>query len=484
MVALLVIADVLKKEEGKVLFLAPTKPLVEQHASFLQKNLIGKRIAMMTGEKSPRKRKEEWMEGEIIVSTPQVVANDLEQKRIDLGGVKLIVFDEAHRAVGKYSYVTIASAYASQHGLVMGMTASPGASKEKIAGVCKNLGIENIEVRTESDDDVSSYVYDIDMEWVEVEVPDQLREVAAILRHLYDSFIKQLVSMRVMSAKRPPTIMYLLEVNKSLQARLRSGGNRGYIFRALSIQAMAMKIGHAVELAETQGLTALTTYIGALKQEAASSKGSKASRSIISSPDFARADSLLEGMKGEHPKIPRVMHIISHQLQIKPDSRILVFTNFRDSCEMVTNHLAKVDGVKVSKLVGQTDRGNDKGLRQKEQVEVLSRLRKRDVNVVVATCVGEEGLDIEDTDLVIFYEPVPSAIRSIQRRGRTGRSSIGRVVIFITRGTKDETSVYSSTRKEKAMRKNLFRVKKELDAKSSSKAIVKSQNGQCAITDF
>ena len=115
-------------------------------------------------------------------------------------------------------------------------------------------------------------------------------------------------------------------------------------------------------------------------------------------------------------------YIVSNQLQVKPDSRVLVFTQYRDTCDMVTNLLSRIEGARVTKLIGQSGRGSDKGLRQKEQIGVLQRFRDGEFNVVVATSVGEEGLDVANTDLVIFYEPVPSEIRSIQRRGRTGRS--------------------------------------------------------------
>jgi ERCC4-related helicase len=80
-VALLVIAEVLNRKKGKVLFLAPTKPLVEQHAAFLGQNLLNNKIALMTGEKKPKERQELWASNEVIVSTPQVIANDLKKTR-------------------------------------------------------------------------------------------------------------------------------------------------------------------------------------------------------------------------------------------------------------------------------------------------------------------------------------------------------------------------------------------------------------------
>jgi Fanconi anemia group M protein len=178
----------------------------------------------------------------------------------------------------------------------------------------------------------------------------------------------------------------------------------------------------------------------------------------------------MAGATETHPKVPLIRELVRSQLELKVDSKVMVFTNYRDSCETVSRCLAQVDGARVSKLIGQTDRDNDRGQNQKEQVEVLSRLRSGDINTVVATCVGEEGLDVANTDLVVFYEPVPSEIRSIQRRGRTGRSRPGRVVVLVTRGTSDEPYLVAASRKEQAMRRNLIKVKQEWTARPEERA--------------
>ena len=205
-VALLVIAELLDHKKGKVLFLAPTKPLVEQHAAFLGQNLLAKKIALMTGEKKPKDRQELWADNDVIVSTPQVIANDLRNKRIDLNGFDLEYSTRHTVPWASTHYVAVAEAYRSVHGSVMGMTASPGASKDKIMEVCTNLGIRNIEVRSKSDPDVVRYVHDVEIDWVKVEVPEQTREVAAVLRSLFDSYVQQLVKMGCMTSKRhqPP----------------------------------------------------------------------------------------------------------------------------------------------------------------------------------------------------------------------------------------------------------------------------------------
>jgi len=461
-VAAMVIAEVLHRKGGKVLFLAPTRPLVEQHRRTLEAMIEGKRIGMMTGEVDPMERELIFLENDIIASTPQVVANDLKHGRMDLKDVRLIIFDEAHRAVGNYAYVAVAKEYMEHDGLVLGMTASPGSDKEKIKEVCQNLNIKEIEVRTERDKDVAKYVQSIRMDWVEVELPPEMRRIAAIIQSLYEAYLKELVALNVVDKDRVLNKRYLLEMASLWQARLRGGEKTRSLYKAISVQAKAVKVEHAMDLVETQGMSSLRAYLKRIQDEASSEVGSKASREIVASAQFQDIIEMTEAVRAEHPKLSRVMGVIARQLSDSPSSKILVFTHYRDTCELMTNKLSRVEGAKVAKLVGQSDRKGEKGQRQKEQVGVLERFRQGEFNVLVATSVGEEGLDIASTDLVVFYEPVPSEIRSIQRRGRTGRSRAGKVIIFITKGTRDEAYYYSSMNKEKAMRRRLETMKSEL----------------------
>ena len=489
-IALRVIAEVLSKKGGKALFLAPTKPLVEQHACFLREHLVGKKVAVMTGEVAPEERELLWLENDVIASTPQVIANDLRNERVSLQKVKLIIFDEAHRAVGSYAYVSVAAEFGQNPGLVLGMTASPGSSGSRIKEVCKNLGIEHIEVRSESDPDVVKYVHDIQTDFVEVEVPLEMKRIIFVLRNLYDEYVSQLTRFGVVDKKRPMTRKYLLEIGNSLQARSRGGEKHRNLFQAMSFQAMAIKVDHALEMAETQGATALRNYLKGLGEEAASGEGSKASRTIAASAQFIKVQQMLLALKVEHPKLAKVMTIVSRQVHEAPESRIIVFTHFRDTADLMASKLATVDGARVVKLVGQSKHSGEKGLRQKEQVGVLDQFRSGEFNVLVATSVGEEGLDVASTDLVIFYEPVPSEIRSIQRRGRTGRKRSGRVVVLVTKGTRDEAYAYASSNKERAMKRGLFQIQKGMDREKmvaspeNEPGAQESKKGQRSLSDF
>ncbi|HVO77493.1 MAG TPA: helicase-related protein [Methanomassiliicoccales archaeon] len=484
-IALLVIADVLQKKGGKVLFLAPTKPLVEQHACSLGDKLEGKKVGVMTGEVSPEERALVFRENDVIASTPQVVANDVRHENYSLREVSLIIFDEAHRAVGDYAYVTIGKEYQAFNGLVLGMTASPGSSGSKIKEVCANLGIEKIEVRSETDPDVAKYMHEIQMDWVEVDVPQEMKRVIFHLNAMHDSYLKELIRLGVMDQKRPPNTKYLLEIGQTLQRRYRSGERHKNLFAAMSVQAMALKIGHALELAETQGVTALKLYMEKLQSEATSKDGTKAARMISHSPDFITALNLVERMKFEHPKLAKVMTIVSRTVNEAPGSKIMVFTHYRDTCDLVAQKLSEIDGAKVTKLVGQADHTGEKGLKQKEQVGVLQKFREGEYNVLVATSVGEEGLDVASTDLVIFYEPVASEIRSIQRRGRTGRMRSGRVVVLVTRGTRDEAYLYAAMNKERAMKKGIASIQRHMRVEETVEERQKEEKkGQTQLFDF
>jgi len=446
-------------EKGKVLFLAPTKPLVEQHATFLARVLKDESlVTMMTGETPPEKRAASFERARIVTSTPQVIENDLLSRRIDLKNVSLVIFDEAHRATGNYAYVYIAERYMREGAdpLVLGITASPGSQSEKIAEICTNLGIKKIQTRTENDPDVAPFVHQREIEWVKVIVPEELLKIRTEIEDILKSRIDDLNLLGVSPARIDPRASK--KELLGLQAVLMSSAKRqadAATFKGISVMAEILKLQHAVELAETQGNEALLRYFQRLQGEALSRSGSKASRRIMQDPRFRQAMNALQETKVEHPKPAAVRKILQDQISAKPDSRIMVFTNYRDTASSLLKYLKDDPAIKAVRFVGQSSREEDLGLSQKKQAEILQKFRAGEFNVLIATSVGEEGIDIPSTDLVLFYEPVPSEIRSIQRKGRTGRARAGRGVVLMAKGTRDEAYYWISDRKEKTMQKQM-----------------------------
>jgi len=459
-VAAMVIAETLRRRGGKVLFLAPTKPLVEQHAASMRDMLVVDRIALFTGEATaPEDRELLWRENKIIVSTPQVIRNDLRSERFALDDVSLIVFDEAHRAVGDYAYVDVAKSYKEVPGrVVLGMTASPGSSAEKILEVCENLGIKSVEIRTEYDPDVVPYLHDLVIEPIRVEAPDVSKEIRGLLQTVFDAQVERLKKIGFLAGKPKVSLKDLLAAGNEARKRLDSGIRDGRLYGAMTAQAIAMKANHAIELAETQGLGSVRSYFERMETEARS----KADVQFLKHAKVQEAIKLARESDVEHPKLSKTAWVVREQFLKKPDSKVIVFAHYRETADRVTQALARIPGIRPMRFVGQASRGEDIGLSQKEQVEILERFKGGEVNVIVATSIGEEGLDIPQVDLVVFYEPVPSEIRTIQRRGRTGRSAAGRVVMLVTKDTRDEAYFYSARRKERKMHEELDRLRKEL----------------------
>ncbi len=459
-IAARVIAEMLRQRGGRVLFLAPTKPLVEQHAARLKEFLVVDRVALFTGEVTPPEERELlWRENKIVASTPQVIRNDLREGRFGLEDVSLLVFDEAHRAVGNYAYVDVARAYKEvAGGLVLGMTASPGSEVEKILEVCTNLGIAAVEIRTEYDPDVLPYVHDIDVQRVVVEPTEAAREIRARLETVLQEMIERLKSCGFLAGVPKPTTKDLLRAGEEIRRRLDSGERHGTVYTAATAQAIAMKVNHAIELVETQGMEAFRSYL----ERAERNERSRADRQFLKNPKVVEARDLAGRETAEHPKVKKVMWTVREQFLRNPGSRVIVFTHYRDTSDLVVRELAALPGVRPVRFVGQATRDGDVGLKQREQVEMIARFKAGDHNVLVCTSVGEEGLDIPATDLVVFYEPIPSEIRTIQRRGRTGRTRAGRVIVLVTKDTRDEAYFYSSRRKERKMHQELETLRRAL----------------------
>ena len=473
-IALFVIVSRLQRFGGKALILSPTKPLVDQHAAFFKKvmSLPEEEILAFTGSIAPAEREKLWIQGKLIVSTPQVIENDLLTKRISLEDVSHITFDEAHRAVGNYAYTFIAEKYfeSAKNPHVLGITASPGSSDEKIFEVCQALHIENVAVKNEKDRDVRPYVQEKEMEWLSVQLPAEMAEIRGYLEKILDDRLGTIRELGFSTGSgKYISKKDLLLLQKKLQGEIRIGGDPA-IFSAMSVVAEMMKVNHAVEMVETQGLETLRKYLEKLDAEASSKNASKAAKRLMDDLYMRKALYRAKECDVEHPKLELSRRIVSEQLKEKPESRAIVFTNYRDTAEIVANALSEVPGIVPIRFVGQGSRQKDKGLTQKQQVEILDKFRAGEYNVLVATSVAEEGLDIPSTDLVLLYEPVPSEIRSIQRKGRTGRQHKGRVVVLVTKGTRDEAYHWSSKNKEKKMLSSMQGLEAVLGTRSSKKS--------------
>lgn len=457
-ISAIVAADVLYNyRDAKALVMAPTRPLVMQHRNTFMRlmKLREKDTVLLTGETPPEYRRAVW-EGEarVVFSTPQVVRNDLLEHRLSFEKYGLLVFDECHRAVKEYAYTDIAESYFSQamYPLVLGMTASPGSELSRVLEVCRNLYIEAIEYRSEEDPDVKPYIHSIDVEWRRVNLPSEYLEIESHIRSMLDRRLNWLYSAGVIKRRSEyVTRKSLVEAGDELRFMLEESieEERGKIFTAIMNQSLALTLFHMVELLETQGLWTLRAFLDKVTLE----KGEKRSYAVlVNDPEYMRLRGFVDTYAIEHPKLVLLRKIVGDQLRTKPSSRMLVFTQYRDTATHLVSELSTVQGVRVERFVGQASKLMDKGLTQEEQAERIRMLEEGELNVLVATSIAEEGLDIPAVEHVVFYEPIPSEIRYIQRRGRTGRKSPGKVTILAANDSLDMIYLYASRRRTERMR--------------------------------
>ena len=336
------------------------------------------------------------------------------------------------------------------------MTASPGYISQHILAVCKNLGIQRVDIRTIDDEDVRPYVYGSTIEWELIDLPPEFIKIKQALMEVLETHVKGLQKYGFLKRRKAAAVTKseLLRVQKEAQAR--------YLFNVLINQAAAIKVEHALELLLTQGITPLNKYFSRLQAKAKNKERSGADRILLRNPKFADAMLYAMDCRLEHPKIDKLIRVVRRQFEEKPASSIIVFTHYRGTSEKVVDLLSKREGIRPVRIIGQAIKKEDKELSQKEQVKILEEFRQKTYNVLVATSVAEEGLDIPSTDMVVFYEPIPSEIRTIQRGGRTGRAFPRKVIILIAKTTKDEAYYWSTKRKEDRMKRNIEKLKKGL----------------------
>jgi len=459
-VSLLVTAERLSSVGGKILFLAPTKPLVQQHAEFYREalDMRDEEVVVFTGEIRPADRADRWADARVVIATPQVVENDLVGSRISLANVTHLTFDECHRATGEYAYVYIAERYHddADDPLVTGMSASPGGDKESILTVCRNLGLEEVEVMTEGDADVATYTHDTSVEWERIELPEEILGIRDALNEVIKDRLQKLKSLGVTNTTQPDVSQKQLNrMRGKLQELMDADKSEGY--KGMSTHAEVMKLRRAVELVETQSVESVRRYFERQRNAARSSGASKASQRLVAEPKVREAMRLAESFDGTHPKFSRARILLAQTLGIEGGERVIVFTESRDTAEALTDFLSA--SFDTRRFVGQGDKETSEGMTQTEQQDALDAFRSGEFEVLVSTSVAEEGLDVPEVDLVLFFEPVPTAIRSIQRKGRTGRQAEGRVVVLLAEDTRDEAYYWISKRREDEMESELRELK-------------------------
>ena len=458
LIAIFAMANALQKGK-KALILAPTKPLSEQHYESITRllNVDKEQLLLVTGSITGAKRAALEDKARVIAATPQTISNDLKSARLSLEDFGVVVFDECHRAVGRYAYTHIADECKERGVQLIGLTASPGSNRKKIDAIVDALGIGGIEIRISSDPDVEPYVQGKNIETLYVDkspaIESALRAISPVINeHLLRLYQKGLSYSPRFDRLPKGRILEIGEHINKLQAK-------NYKFAAMLDFVYVLNLAHAHDLLSSEGLFPFADYFDALEKR---EKRSRAVNSILANEGVVSAIRIVkEAMERgeEHPKMFKVIELLNDNFRNK---NAIVFTQYRSTAKRLTT-LMNSNGIPAALFVGKKE-----GVTQSEQQRTINDFRDGKFRVLVATSIAEEGLDIPSVDVVVFYEPIPSEIRNIQRRGRAGRMKFGEVAIMVARNTKDETYLMISRMREKKMKDIVARIKKQLDSQNGA----------------
>jgi len=463
-IAELVTAELLHRHPGcRILVMAPTKPLVLQHRqSFLKHlNVSEEEAVALTGESGDSFRKSMWENpsAKLVFSTPQTAFNDYGRGWVRLEEFALLVFDECHRSRSRYAYTRLASEYVRTcpWPRILALTASPGSDEDKVMEVVRNLWVEKVVWRTEEHEEVAGYIPGVKVDWAKVTLPREYEEIRAAIKEAIENRVRQLQRYGVV---RVP----LQNVNRAVlvqaMGRLRTeidSGIKGQNMHYMALISEILSLYHALELIESQHVYSLRQYLREVKGSELRSH-----RMLSKSEDFHRIASLAEKCTVDHPKIGALLNKLSEHFRENPEDRVMVFANIRNTAEVIAWRLNQL-GYRAKMFVGKGEGKEGPKMSQEEQMRVLKAFREGEFNILVATSIGEEGLDIPECGYVIFYEPAISGIRYIQRRGRTGRRLPGKVTILLTEKTVDEYYFSEGYRRAKKMAKLLEKTAKKLE---------------------
>ncbi|KPV72543.1 uncharacterized protein RHOBADRAFT_39117, partial [Rhodotorula graminis WP1] len=435
---------------GKVLFLAPTRPLVTQQikachyiAGIPQNDCIE-----LTGGTPAKLRSVGWLTKRVIYSTPQTVERDLAKGRLDPRDVTCIVVDEAHRASGDYSYCGVVRYMMCRnpHFRVLALTATPGSRGEAVQEVIDNLHIGRIEVRADDSLDIRQYVHKKSFDLCVLPLGPQLGALRDKWAGLMKQYIQPLYASRLLWSQdavmlSPFAVQQAYQKINQLPGGRKDNGKFFPMIKTLAMMARAME--YLVVQSVTSFLSIVKDVEGAGSKNLVNSSGF---REVLRDTDALRSRAGYVG----HPKMEKlrsmcIEHFTNAQHERdeytgeRRETRVMIFCNFRAVVEEIVECLnTQRPLIKATPFVGQASSKGSKGKSQKEQLETIRKFKRGDYNVLVATSIGEEGLDIGEIDLIVCYEANKSPIRMLQRVGRTGRARDGHIIVLMAEGREEK----------------------------------------------
>jgi ATP-dependent DNA helicase MPH1 len=463
-------------QDSQIVFVAPTKPLVSQQVSACLDIAGIPRSAstMLTGGAAPGIRAEEWKAKRVFFMTPQTLMNDLKTGIADPKRIVLLVVDEAHRATGAYAYVEVVKFLRRYNNSfrVLALTATPGSTVESVQEVIDGLDIARVEIRTENSIDIRDYVHDRNIEIEIFENSEEMIFCMDLMSATLKPLLEQLHTLNAYWGRDPMGLTAYGLTKARQQWMLSEAGRNAHMGVKAKINAIfnvLASLAHAIDLLKYHGIVPFYKHVSHWKSggEGKKSGGGKYEKQVTQHESFKKLIGHVEPWSKNpefigHPKLEYLKSVILNHFMDRgegketadgtsqPATRVMIFVHFRDSAEEVTRVLKRYEPmIRPHVFNGQSSAKGSEGMDQKTQLKIIEQFKKGTYNTIVATSIGEEGLDIGEVDLIVCYDSSASPIRMLQRMGRTGRKRAGNITLLLMKGKEEDSYVKAKDNYEK-----------------------------------
>ncbi|XP_016109943.1 Fanconi anemia group M protein [Sinocyclocheilus grahami] len=396
---------------SKIVFMAPTKPLVAQQIQACH-GVMGipqEHMAELTGSTAAQQRRELWRAKRVFFLTPQVMVNDLSRNSCPAAHVRCVVIDEAHKATGNHAYCQVIRELSNQtqQFRVLALSATPGGDLKAVQQVISNLLISHIELRSEDSPDVQTHVHQRSLEKIVVPPGETLAQYQTRYLQVLEKFTSRLTQMRLLNQRdlRSFTKYQIILAREQFRRNPPphiQGPQQGVIEGDFSI---CISLYHGYELLQQMGVRSLFLFIQNIFS--GPKESTRVRNELQRSPVFMDLYREMESMFATASREPREPYVYSHPKLQKLDevvlrhfetwaessdakasaaesTRVMIFSSFRESVQEIAEMLSRHQRlVRVMTFMGQASAGKGvRGFTQKEQLEVYERMFTSDLERV------------------------------------------------------------------------------------------------------
>ncbi|CAL1526588.1 unnamed protein product [Lymnaea stagnalis] len=444
----------------KVAFLARTVPLVMQQYKSIGKYLPKPyEVTNLTGESEDSMHLHMILpDNDVIVMTPRILENHFHRNCLpNLGVFSMLIFDECHHTRKGEPYNTLMYSYLKTKKTnpeiklpqIVGLTASISVEKavqdeeavKCILKVCGNLDVDSISMVRQYEVELKETVPVPEEKMIKLHERDNDQPVEKIL-----SIMEKLEAIIMYHAKE----IRNQELNSFVQKIPTDKKSQQYGQWAVKIKNLAKSLPRNEEketnlsvryiiivsdylmaynvALETHDLVQLRDVLFYLEKYFVKYRENE-KRTSGESTCYTLFEGLKQVLKkrgdDENPNLTLLKHTLLEHLVGKGEKSCgIIFVRTRALTDALTSWLQRcgnkdLQRLKATVFTGTAASVDQGGMTQTEQEEIIRRFRTGDVRLLVATSVGEEGLDIPECNLVIKYNHVGNEVTTVQTRGRS-----------------------------------------------------------------